>query len=89
MFLWISLVCGVNILTAYIWAGKYVLNTGKVQRFLVTLWIIFMLLSVFYLVSIILILLKLEPSDTYSMTMIVIFRVSGTLYSVGHWIFSF
>lgn len=53
---WICLISGVIFCVSYIWAGYYVLNTEKVQRFLVTLWIIFMLLSVIYLLIYILIL---------------------------------
>jgi len=66
-----------------------VLNTEKVQRFLVSLWIIFMLLSVIYLLIYILILSEIEHTTTFRVTIIVMIIIADILYSVGHWIFCF
>ena len=86
---WICLISGVIFCVSYIWAGYYVLNTDKVQRFLVTLWIIFMLLSVIYLLIYILILASPQLTTTFRVTIIVLIIIADILYSVGHWIFCF
>ena len=86
---WICLISGIIFLVAYIWAGWYVLNTDKVQRFLVSLWIIFMLLSVVYLLIYILILSNLEHTLAFRITINVLIIVGDIFYSIGHWIFCF
>lgn len=86
---WICLLSGVIFFVSYIWAGYYVLNTDKVQRFLVSLWIIFMLLSVVFMLIYILILADIKQTTTFRVTIIVLIIIGDVLYSIGHWMFCF
>lgn len=86
---WISFISGIIYLVAYIWAGTHVLNTDKVQRFLVSLWIIFMIDTVLYLIVYILILSKVEHNLAFRISINTIIILTDIFYSVGHWIFSF
>ncbi len=86
---WVCLASGILFCLSYVWAGYYVLATDKVQRFLISLWICFMTLSVLYMLIYVLIIADINRTMSFRTTIIILIFICNILYSVGHWIFCY